>query len=250
MSRDRAGDRGPRPAAKPEDVAGPVALVTGANRGLGREVCRQLADRGYTVALTARDLAKATGAAREIDRTGNRVLAGQLDVSDLASVHAVSGWLAAMFGRCDVLVNNAAVDYDTDARAVTADLQRVRRAMETNVFGAWAVTQAVLPLLRRSAHPRIVNVSSESGSISEMTGGTPGYAMSKAALNALTRMLAYELRADGVLVNAVCPGWTNTDMGRGGRPVSAGAASIVWAALLSDDGPTGGFFRDGLPLPW
>ena len=189
-------------------------------------------------------------AAREIDRTGSRVLAGQLDVSDSASVRAMSGWLAATFGRCDVLVNNAAVDYDTDARAVTADLQRVRRAMETNVFGAWAVTQAVLPLLRRSAHPRIVNVSSESGSISEMTGGTPGYAMSKAALNALTRMLAYELRADGVLVNAVCPGWTNTDMGRGGRPVSAGAASIVWAALLSDDGPTGGFFRDGLPLPW
>jgi NAD(P)-dependent dehydrogenase (short-subunit alcohol dehydrogenase family) len=179
-------------------VAGPVALVTGANRGLGREVCRQLADRGYTVALTARDLAKATGAAREIDRTGNRVLAGQLDVSDSASVRAMSGWLAATFGRCDVLVNNAAVDYDTDARAVTADLQRVRRAMETNVFAVWAVTQAVLPLLRRSAHPRIVNVSSESGSISEMTGGTPGYAMSKAALNALTRMLAYELRADGV----------------------------------------------------
>jgi NAD(P)-dependent dehydrogenase (short-subunit alcohol dehydrogenase family) len=162
----------------------------------------------------------------------------------------MASWLAAALGRCDVLVNNAAVDYDTDARAVTADLPRVRRAMETNVFGAWATTQAVLPLLRRSAHPRIVNVSSESGSISEMNGGTPAYAMSKAALNALTRMLAYELRADGVLVNAVCPGWTNTDMGHGGRPVVEGAASIFWAALLPDDGPTGGFFRDGRPLPW
>jgi len=131
MSRDRAGNRGPRPAAKPEDGAGPVALVTGANRGLGREVCRQLADRGYTVALTARDHAKAAGAAGEIDRTGNRVLAGQLDVSDSASVRAMSGWLAATFGRCEVLVNNAAVDCDIDARAVTADLQRVRRAKPT-----------------------------------------------------------------------------------------------------------------------
>src|SRR5512140_1645646 len=110
MSRDRAGNRGPRPAPKPEDVAGPVALVTGANRGLGREVCRQLADRGYTVALAARDLAKATAAAREIDRTGNRVLAGQLDVSDWASVRAMPGWLTATFGWCDVLINNAAVD--------------------------------------------------------------------------------------------------------------------------------------------
>ena len=236
--------------AKPKDAARPVAIVTGANRGLGREICRQLAARGYTVALTARDPAKATAAAREIDRTARNVIAYQLDVSDSASVRAMSRWLTSTLGRCDVLVNNAAVDYDTDARAVTADLQRVRQAMETNVFGAWATTQALLPLLRRSAHPRIVNVSSETGSISEMTGGTPAYAMSKAALNALTRMLAYELRADGVLVNAVCPGWTNTDMGRGGRPVSEGAASIVWAALLSDDGPTGGFFRDGRPLPW
>jgi NAD(P)-dependent dehydrogenase (short-subunit alcohol dehydrogenase family) len=251
MSRpDRAGDRSPRPASKPKDAGRPVAIVTGANRGLGLEICRQLASRGYTVALTARDAAKATAAAREIDRTARRVIAYQLDVSDSASVRVMSRWLTSTLGRCDVLVNNAAVDYDTDARAVTADLQRVRRAMETNVFGAWATTQALLPLLRRSTHPRIVNVSSETGSISEMTGGTPAYAMSKAALNALTRMLAYELRADGVLVNAVCPGWTNTDMGRGGRPVSEGAASIVWAALLSDDGPTGGFFRDGRPLPW
>jgi NAD(P)-dependent dehydrogenase (short-subunit alcohol dehydrogenase family) len=232
------------------ESARPVAVVTGANRGLGREVCRQLAARGYTVALTARDLAKATAAAREIDRTADRVLACQLDVSDSASVRAMSNWLSSTLGGCDVLVNNAAIDYDVDERAVTADLQRVRRALETNVFGAWETTQAVLPLLRRSAHPRIVNVSSESGSISEMTGGTPAYAMSKAALNALTRMLAYELVADGVLVNAVCPGWTDTDMGLGGRPVSEGAASIVWAALLPDGGPTGGFFRDGRALPW
>jgi NAD(P)-dependent dehydrogenase (short-subunit alcohol dehydrogenase family) len=112
------------------------------------------------------------------------------------------------------------------------------------------VTQEFLPLLRASEWPRIVNVSSEAGAISAMTGGAPAYSVSKAALNALTRLLAAELGRDRVLVNAVCPGWTDTDMGRGGRPVAEGAASVVWAALLDDDGPTGGFYRDGRPLPW
>jgi len=126
----------------------------------------------------------------------------------------------------------------------------VREALDTNLLGAWRTTQAFLPLLRRSAHPRIVNVSSEAGSISEMTGGTPAYSVSKAALNALTRLVAGELRADRIPVNAVCPGWTDTDMGQGGRPVADGAASVMWAALLPDDGPTGGFYRDGQPLPW
>lgn len=108
-----------------------------------------------------------------------------------------------------------------------------------------------LPLLRLSDHPRIVNVSSEAGSLTNMGGGTPAYTASKAALNALTRMLAAELRPARVLVNAACPGWVATDMGGpGGRPVAAGAASIVWAATLPDSGPTGGFFRDGRPLPW
>jgi NAD(P)-dependent dehydrogenase (short-subunit alcohol dehydrogenase family) len=126
----------------------------------------------------------------------------------------------------------------------------VRDALDTNLAGAWRTTQAFLPLLRRSAHGRIVNVSSEGGSIAGMTGGTPAYSVSKAALNALTRLLAGELRGDRILVNAVCPGWTDTDMGRGGRPVSEGAASVMWAVLLPDDGPTGGFYRDGQPLPW
>ena len=160
-------------------------------------------------------------------------------------------WLTDTLGRADILVNNAAILYDTGARAVTADLGTVRRAVETNVLGAWPTAQALLPLLRRSPRGRIVNVSSEAGSIRGMTGGTPAYAVSKAALNALTRLLAGELRRDRILVNAVCPGWVATDMGGpGGRPVSDGAAGIVWAATLPDDGPTGGFFRDGRPLPW
>jgi NAD(P)-dependent dehydrogenase (short-subunit alcohol dehydrogenase family) len=127
----------------------------------------------------------------------------------------------------------------------------VREALETNVLGAWQATLAFLALLRRSAHPRVVMVSSEGGSLASMSGGVPAYAVSKAALNALTRTLAGDLRRDRVLVNAVCPGWTATDMGgRGGRPVAVGAASILWAADLPDDGPTGTFTRDGRPLRW
>jgi NAD(P)-dependent dehydrogenase (short-subunit alcohol dehydrogenase family) len=171
-------------------------------------------------------------------------------VADPDSVRAAAQWITGTFGRADVLVNNAAIEYDTGQQAATADLGRVERALQTNLLGAWQITQALLPLLRRSPHPRIVNVSSEGGSISEMTGGTPAYSVSKAALNALTRLLAGELRSDGFLVNAICPGWTDTDMGPGGRPVEQGAASVTWAAVLPDDGPTGGFFRDGRPLPW
>jgi len=170
----------------------------------------------------------------------------QLDVADEASVERAAAEIATL----DILVNNAAILYDTWARAATADLDEVHAALETNLFGAWRTTQAFLPHLRRSAHARVVNVSSESGSLNGMSGGTPAYSVSKAGLNALTRILAAELRGDGILVNAVCPGWTDTDMGQGGRPVEQGAASVVWAAELPDDGPTGGFFRDGRALDW
>jgi NAD(P)-dependent dehydrogenase (short-subunit alcohol dehydrogenase family) len=226
-------------------VSAPVAVVTGGNRGIGLEVCRQLAEQGHTVVLGSRDPAKGRAAAAGLDV---RVCA--LDVADDASVVAAARWVREELGRVDVLVNNAAILYDSGARAVTADLDTVHRALETNLFGAWRAVQAFLPLLRESPHPRIVNVSSESGSLAHMVGGIPAYGVSKAALNAMTRLLAGELRRDGFLVNAVCPGWTDTDMGQGGRPVSEGAASVVWAAVLPDDGPTGGFFRDGEPLPW
>jgi len=227
----------------------PLAVVTGANRGIGREVVRQLADRGYTTVLGSRALEKGERAARDLGL--DNVVAAPLDVSDDASVGAFADWLAGEYDSCDVLVNNAAVDYDTDQRAATADLARVRDDLETNLFGAWRTTQALLPLLRQSDHARVVNVSSGAGTLHDMGGGTPAYKVSKVSLNALTRMLASELRGDGVLVNSVCPGWVATDMGgSGGRPVGEGAAGIVWAATLPDDGPTGGFFRDGRPVAW
>jgi len=134
---------------------------------------------------------------------------------------------------------------------VDADLAVVQQALDTNTFGAWRMCQAFVPLLRKSRHGRIVNVSSEAGALAGMEGGTPAYTVSKVALNALTRMLSAELRSDGILVNTVCPGWVATGMGGGGgRPVEGGVAGIVWAATLPDDGPSGGFFRDGQPLPW
>jgi NAD(P)-dependent dehydrogenase (short-subunit alcohol dehydrogenase family) len=228
------------------DPAGRVALVTGGARGLGVEVCRQLAEAGMTVWLTARDEARAATVATAMASDGD-VRPARLDVDDPDEVAA----LAARIRRLDVLVNNAAIDYDTDARVLTADLDRVKRAFDTNLFGAWRMAQAFAPHLRASGHGRLVNVSSAAGSIAEMTGGgTPGYSAAKLTLNGLTRMLAGEMRGDGVLVNSVCPGWTATDMGGGGRPVSEGARSVTWACLLGDDGPTGGFFRDGRPLPW
>jgi NAD(P)-dependent dehydrogenase (short-subunit alcohol dehydrogenase family) len=228
-----------------------IALVTGANRGIGREVVRRLAQDGFTAILGARDPDKGEAAAAELRGQGLGVDSRQIDVADAESVNALGEALASDFGRLDVLVNNAAVHYDTWQRGVDADLDVVREALETNVLGAWRTTQACLPLLRRSPHGRLVNVSSGAGSLAGMGAGAPAYSVSKAALNAMTRILAAELRDDGVLVNAVCPGWVATDMGgAGGRPVEHGAASVLWAVALSDDGPTGGFFRDGRPLEW
>jgi NAD(P)-dependent dehydrogenase (short-subunit alcohol dehydrogenase family) len=203
-------------------------------------VVRDLALRGFAVVQGARD----PDAAPRVD---GDVRAVRLDVTDAASIRA----LADALERVDVLVNNAAISYDTWNRAATTDLDFIREALETNLLGAWALTQALLPQLRASGHGRVVNVSSGAGSLASMGGGTPAYQVSKAALNALTRTLAGELRADGILVNAVCPGWVATDMGgAGGRPVADGAGSVVWGALLPGDGPTGGFFRDGEPVAW
>jgi NAD(P)-dependent dehydrogenase (short-subunit alcohol dehydrogenase family) len=230
----------------------PVSLVTGANRGIGRETARQLAALGYTVLLCARRLKDAEQAAVSL-ATGvpGALLPHRLDVTETDGVRALARSVEAEFGRLDVLVNNAAINYDTAQYTASADLDEVCRTLETNLFGAWRTAQAFLPLLRRSAHPRLVNVSSESGSLEHMSGGTPAYGVSKAALNAVTRKLADELRTERILVNAVCPGWIATDMGGpGGGPVERGAASVVWAATLPDSGPTGGFFRDGEPLAW
>lgn len=228
-----------------------IVVITGANRGIGLELARQLAAAGDLVILGSRDPAKGEAAAGALARRGVAVAVRALDVTDEADVARLASDLEQDHGRVDVLVNNAAIHYDTWQRASNADLRVVSEALGTNLLGAWRTTLALLPLLRRSSHGRIVNVSSGAGELTGMTGGIPAYKVSKVGLNALTLMLAGELRRDRILVNAVCPGWVATDMGGpGGRPVAAGAASVRWAVDLPDDGPTGGFFRDGLAIPW
>ena len=224
-----------------------TGLVTGANRGIGLATSRHLAETGMRVLLGARDPLKGKAAAEALAGDGVKVEAVVLDVTDARTIYALRDRLSAV----DVLVNNAGIDYDTDETVLTADLKRVRKIFETNLFGAWGLAQAVAPGMRNRRWGRIVNVSSGAGSLATMERGAPGYSASKAALNALTRLLAAELSGTGVLVNSVCPGWVATDMGgRGGRLVQDGAKSVVWAATLPDDGPTGGFFRDGRRVAW
>ncbi|MDG4895141.1 SDR family NAD(P)-dependent oxidoreductase [Mesorhizobium sp. WSM4976] len=231
-----------------KEHSGRLALVTGANRGIGLETARQLAQLGFTVLMGVRALAKGQEAAMTI---GGKVEAIALDVAVYDAAAHAAAEVERRFGRLDVLVNNAAIHYDPSARALRPDWTVIREAFEINVFGAWRVAAAFAPLLTASGHGRLVNVSSEGGSLASMGAGAPAYSTSKATLNALTRILAAELRGSGVLVNSICPGWVATDMGGpGGRPVAQGAAGIVWAATLPDDGPTGGFFRDGKRLPW
>jgi NAD(P)-dependent dehydrogenase (short-subunit alcohol dehydrogenase family) len=231
---------------------GEVALVTGANRGIGREVARQLAAQGYRVILSARNGEQAATAASQIAAsTGATVTPLTLDVSSPASIQAASAQVAADPGKLDVLVNNAGVGFDFGVAGVDPDFEKIQSTLETNFFGAYRLTIALLALLRASAHPRIVNVSSGMGGVAEMGGWSPGYRVSKASLNAVTRILATELSGEGFKINSACPGFVNTDMGGpmgAQKPVEEGAAGIVWLAMLPDDGPTGGFFRDGAPV--
>jgi NAD(P)-dependent dehydrogenase (short-subunit alcohol dehydrogenase family) len=228
----------------------PVALVTGGNRGVGREVCRQLALLGFAVVLGSRDLRRGELAAKELDPEGDRIIPCQLEVDNSVSVASMAEWVKNRFGRTDVLVNNASTMYDRWATASNADLSTVAEAIDVNLFGPWRVIDALLPMLRSSTRPRIVNVSSEGGSISVMTGGSPAYSVSKSALNALTRLLAAELARDGILVNAVCPGWPASESHPDGRSITQAAASVIWAVTIPNGGPTGTLTRDGQPYPW
>lgn len=234
------------------DDTNPVALVTGAGRGIGREVAAQLAGRGYDVILSARDPDAAARVATEVaERTGARVSGLMLDVADPASISSAVARVTDDPGRLDVLVNNAGVGTDWGVSGTDPDFDAMESALRTNFYGAYRLTVALLGLLRASAHPRIVNVSSGMGGVAEMGGWSPGYRVSKAALNAMTRILSTELASEGFLVNSACPGFVATDMGAqfgATKTVEDGASGVVWLVTLPDDGPTGGFFRDGSPV--
>ena len=246
-----------------------IALITGANKGIGRAAAEQLAALGMTVLIGARDPRRGEEAAAVLRAAGGEAHAVTLDVTDPATVQEAAKQAEERFGHLDVLINNAGItgsgqvspEDAHDQVPSTVDLDMVRAVFETNVFGVVAVTNAMLPLLRRSPAPRIVNVSSHAASLtifSDPDGSmatllpSAAYTPSKTALNALTVQYANELRKDGVLVNAAAPGYVDTDSNNhtGFLTVAQGAAVLVRLATLGADGPTGGFFSEDGSVPW
>jgi NAD(P)-dependent dehydrogenase (short-subunit alcohol dehydrogenase family) len=233
-----------------------IALVTGANRGIGLEIVRQLARKGLIAVLGARDPDKGRAAAATLTSEGLEAPVVALDVTDADSVRAAVAEVMDLFGRIDVLVNNAAILKEgfspEDASVLDAPTEVVRATFETNTLGPLRLIQAVVPHMQARGYGRIVNLSSGAGQLAEMGGGFPAYRMSKAALNALTRITAAELGSGDIKVNSMCPGWVKTEMGGpdATRSVEKGAETAVWLATLPEDGPTGGFFRDKKPIPW
>jgi NAD(P)-dependent dehydrogenase (short-subunit alcohol dehydrogenase family) len=231
-----------------------IAVVTGANRGIGFEICRQLGRRGgIRVVLTARDKKKGEDAAERLRGEGLDIDSYELDVTNEKSVKTFAGWLTDTCKRCDILVNNAGVMLDPrGSRVLDSKIKTYRDTLETNLIGPLMLIQALAPLMKKHDYGRIVNVSSGQGQLSDMGVGTPAYRVSKTVLNALTRTLAAELKGGGILVNSMCPGWVKTDMGGAGAPrtVEQGADTALWLATLPEGGPSGGFFRDRKPIAW
>jgi NAD(P)-dependent dehydrogenase (short-subunit alcohol dehydrogenase family) len=230
-----------------------IAVVTGGNRGIGFEICRQLAGLGMQVVLASRDPAKGAAAISKLFESGiQSVVCQPLDVTSETSAAALAAWVDQQYGACDVLVNNAGILDARGGRVLTTSLNTLQEVLATNVAGPFLVSRELVPLMQRGHYGRIVNLSSGLGQLAEMGAGTPAYRLSKAALNALTRTLAAELSGTNVLVNAVCPGWVRTDMGgpHALRSVEQGAETAIWLATLPDGGPTGLFFRDRKAIPW
>ena len=228
------------------------ALVTGGNRGIGLEICRQLAARGLNVILASRDPDRGAAAVEALAWDGLTLIQRTLDVTRPEQIEAALEFVQSTCGRLDVLVNNAGIYLDEQASILDLDLTDVRLTMETNFYGPLMLCRAFAPLMRQLQYGRIVNVSSGYGALSEMGAGAPAYSISKAALNALTCILADELRGGDIKVNAACPGWVHTQMGgpEAPRTPAEGADTIVWLATLPARGPSGGFFRDRRRIPW
>jgi NAD(P)-dependent dehydrogenase (short-subunit alcohol dehydrogenase family) len=235
---------------------GKIAVVTGANRGMGFETCRQLGKLGFRVVLTARDAKKGEEAASKLRDEGLDVVAHAHDVNDPQSAEGLARFVESEYGEVHVLVNNAAAIFDVEeddrASILATSKEALTRSFETNTIGAVLTAQALVPLMKKTGCGRIVNVSSGMGGITEMNGGYPGYRLSKAALNASTRVLSEELKDDNIKVNALCPGWVRTDMGGENAHLSPqqGVDTTVYLSTLPDDGPTGTFFRKRAPILW
>lgn len=226
-----------------------IALVTGGNRGIGLQVCKELGKLGCKVILTSRDEKKGNEQAKQLQGEGLDVLFQSLDVNDERSMDQLTLWITQNFNRLDILINNAGILLDWN-KETTSDV--LKSTLETNVIGPFLLTKKLSELMRKQHYGRIVNVSSEAGQLAHMGSSYPAYSISKAALNAVTKVFSTELASFNILVNSVCPGWVKTDMGgvNAPRSVEKGAETIVWAATLPDNGPTGGFFQDKRPLDW
>ena len=233
-----------------------LALITGASRGIGLEIARQLGDLGHRVVVSARDPGKAEAAVVGLRAMGIDAVSLVLDVTSTASVVAATKLIEQQHGPIGILVNNAAILIDGpggfDARLFDMTEDTVHQTFETNVLGPIRLIQAVLPGMIARGYGRIVNMSSLAGQLTDMGGGFPAYRMSKAALNALTRITTAEAGKGDIKINSCSPGWVKTDMGGAGatRTVEKGAETPVWLATLGPGGPTGGFFHDKAPLPW
>jgi NAD(P)-dependent dehydrogenase (short-subunit alcohol dehydrogenase family) len=227
-----------------------VAVVTGANRGIGLETVKQLALQGFLVVLTSRDSEKGQKAAAPLE---GEIVVHPVDVRDRASVERLGSFLRERVGRLDVLVNNAGIVREPYGQSFfDASAAVVQETLDTNLFGAFHCCQVLIPLMKEAGYGRVINVSSGMGQLTEVNAGATGYRLSKTALNALTRLLAAELEGTDVKVNAVCPGWVRTDLGgpNATRPVEDAVDTILWLASLRKDGPSGGFFRDCKAIPW
>ncbi len=237
-----------------------IAVVTGANRGIGLEVCRQLARyEDIQVVLTSRDEQKGLAACEKLEKDELPVRYHPLDVDHAASVASFGEFIEKEFGRCDILVNNAGIFPDSkNASAgdwpsvLDAHIDTLRDAMTTNVYGPMLLCQRLVPLMIKQDYGRIVNFSSGMGQLTHMNGHCPAYRISKTSINALTRILAEELKEYNILVNSMCPGWVKTDMGGHGanRELPEGADTAVWLATLFENGPSGKFFRDRKEFEW
>jgi len=226
-----------------------IAVVTGANRGIGFEICRQLAHLGVKVVLTARDEEKGREAARKLQNEGLDVVFYLLDVTKEESIQRLAEWLEQTFARVDILVNNAGINVDKDCAALQADIGKIKETMETNTYGPLRLCKAVVPIMRKNNFGRIVNVASGSGALSVMTTGHPGYRISKAALNVVTKLLGNELLGTNITVNSMCPGGVLTDMNpHGERSVEEGADTAIW--LATECTTTGKFFSDRKEIDW
>ncbi|ELR71586.1 3-oxoacyl-[acyl-carrier protein] reductase [Fulvivirga imtechensis AK7] len=225
-------------------------VVTGGNRGIGYEICRQLATLGHSVILTARDPQKGLRAQQQLQAEGLDTILKMLDVADHESISHFIDDIKTEHQRVDVLINNAAVSQDQGYDSTNIPMDLMQDTINVNFYGIMELTQALLPLIRKSSDGRIVNISSGMGAVSSMGGGYPGYRISKVALNALTQILAADLRGE-VTVNSMCPGWVRTGMGGKNAPrsVEKGAETAVWLATAPDI-PNGKFLRDKRVILW